>query len=505
MPVLTREVPAPDILEDITDAMPHMVWVADAGGATTHHNRRILDYAGLPAGTTLGAGWEQVLHPDDLPPTRAAWSHSVETGEPFETEYRLRGRNGTYRWFLARATAQLDRRGRAARWVGTCTDIDDQKGAQARFRAIIEQSFDAVDLIDASGTLFYSSPSSVRLLGLSVEDQLGRDGFAFLHPDDVPAVRVVFARLVGAPGSSADSVHRTRHADGHYLWVEFRATNLLHDPAVRAVVVNFRDVTDRVQAEAEARDARAAAERGWTRLRAVVESMTDGLVTADPEGNLLDWNPAALRIHGFDSVAGALRHMAAFVDTFSLARPDGSPVPHADWPMARVLRGETVSDQTLLLRRSDTGTERVVVFSGAPVRGSAGEIELGVVTLRDITRRKRAEAEVRRTADLLHAVANETTDAVFVKDRDGKYLLFNPAAGRLVGMSPEEVIGRDDTAVFDPDGARALMASDRQVMASGAAETREEELTAAGVTRTYLATKAPYRDAHGTVVGVVGI
>ena len=57
MPVLTREVPAPDALEDITDAMPHMVWVADAAGATTHHNRRILDYAGLPAGTTLGAGW----------------------------------------------------------------------------------------------------------------------------------------------------------------------------------------------------------------------------------------------------------------------------------------------------------------------------------------------------------------------------------------------------------------------------------------------------------------
>jgi PAS domain S-box-containing protein len=94
---------------------------------------------------------------------------------------------------------------------------------------------------------------------------------------------------------------------------------------------------------------------------------------------------------------------------------------------------------------------------------------------------------------------------VFVKDRGGKYLLFNEAAARFVGKAVAEVLGRDDTELFDPAGAERVMDRDRRVMTSGRAETDEETLTAAGTTRTYLATKAPYRDATGTVIGLVGI
>jgi PAS domain S-box-containing protein len=119
--------------------------------------------------------------------------------------------------------------------------------------------------------------------------------------------------------------------------------------------------------------------------------------------------------------------------------------------------------------------------------------------------RTRAQEELRRTGGLLQAVADEVPDAIFVKDRGGKYLLFNKAASRLTGKPAAEVLGRDDTAIFDPDSARVAMDNDRRVMASGVADTREEELTAAGVTRTYLATKAPYRDEHGNVIGVIGI
>jgi two-component system cell cycle sensor histidine kinase/response regulator CckA len=119
--------------------------------------------------------------------------------------------------------------------------------------------------------------------------------------------------------------------------------------------------------------------------------------------------------------------------------------------------------------------------------------------------RARAQEEMRRTGGLLQAVADEVPDAIFVKDRDGRYLLFNKAASRLTGKPVAEVLGRDDTAIFDPDSARIVMDNDRRVMASGVAHTREEELTAAGVTRTYLATKVPYHDVDGNVVGVIGI
>jgi PAS domain S-box-containing protein len=135
-------------------------------------------------------------------------------------------------------------------------------------------------------------------------------------------------------------------------------------------------------------------------------------------------------------------------------------------------------------------------FVGRPAR---------LVLALDVTDRLRAEGELRRTAELLKAVADGTTDAVFVKDRDGKYLLANPATARFVGRADGDVLGRTDAELFDPDSARRVAEQDRQVMTVGAAQTDVEVLTAAGATRTYLVTKAPYRDEDGAVIGVIGI
>ncbi|MDB6071954.1 MAG: Blue-light-activated protein, partial [Verrucomicrobiales bacterium] len=135
---------------------------------------------------------------------------------------------------------------------------------------------------------------------------------------------------------------------------------------------------------------------------------------------------------------------------------------------------------------------------------SNGEICTQVVC-RDISARKIAAAESRRTHDLLKAVADHTTDAVFVKDRAGRYLLCNEAAGRFVGRPPEEFIGHDDATMFGPRDAAVIRENDRLVLQKGVSLTTEEVLTSAGATRTYQATKSPYRDDSGRIVGLIGI
>ena len=142
---------------------------------------------------------------------------------------------------------------------------------------------------------------------------------------------------------------------------------------------------------------------------------------------------------------------------------------------------------------------------GTAVRDAAGKPTRFVGVIVDITQLRLAEEELRRTTQLFQAVADGTQDAVYVKDREGRHLMFNAAASRMVGKPIGEVLGRDDTAIFDPDGARAVMAHDRRVMESGVADTDEKELTAGGVTRTYLASKAPYRDGQGNIIGIIGI
>lgn len=108
-------------------------------------------------------------------------------------------------------------------------------------------------------------------------------------------------------------------------------------------------------------------------------------------------------------------------------------------------------------------------------------------------------------SELLWALFDEHSDALFVKDRQGVYLLCNQAAARMVGRRPEDFLGNDDTAIFDADSAAVVMNRDRRVLASGRAETEEEVLSANGETRIYLATKSPYRNSQGEVVAVLGI
>lgn len=83
----------------------------------------------VPAGSTDGEGWNDMFHPDDQEPARLRWMQSLQTGEPYEIEYRLRHRSGVYRWTLGRAMPIRNEAGEITRWFGTCTDIDDLKMA----------------------------------------------------------------------------------------------------------------------------------------------------------------------------------------------------------------------------------------------------------------------------------------------------------------------------------------------------------------------------------------
>jgi len=152
--------------------------------------------------------------------------------------------------------------------------------------------------------------------------------------------------------------------------------------------------------------------------------------------------------------------------------------------------------------------ERRMYFSvsGAPLFDDQGGFigYRGVAS--NISERKQAEENLRRSRDLLRSVIEGTSDAIYVKDCDGRYTLFNSAAARFVGKSIGEVIGRDDTYLFPLDEARFLMARDRAVMASGTIKTYEEILTtASGDVAIFLSTKGPVVDEKGNVLGLFGI
>ncbi len=111
----------------VIDLMPHMVWATRPDGYHDFYNQRWYDFTGLTYEETKDKGWSLVLHPDDYKRSWEIWQNSLDTGNPYEIEYRMRKFDGTYSWFLARAEALKDENGKILKWFGTCTDIQEQK------------------------------------------------------------------------------------------------------------------------------------------------------------------------------------------------------------------------------------------------------------------------------------------------------------------------------------------------------------------------------------------
>ena len=125
--------------------------------------------------------------------------------------------------------------------------------SERRFRALIEHGSDSIALISPENKILYSSPAVAAVEGYTPEELLGRSGLENTHPADLPFVHETVQKLLANPGQPVPVLWRRRHKDGRWLWLEGVATNLFDDPAVGAIVTNYRDVTERKLAEAAVR------------------------------------------------------------------------------------------------------------------------------------------------------------------------------------------------------------------------------------------------------------
>lgn len=111
----------------LADTMPQMVWSTLPDGSHDYYNARWYEFTGMAVGSTDGEGWAGMFHDDDQPNAWEKWRNSLESGEPYEVQYRLRHHSGEYRWMIGRALPIRGAKGEIQRWIGTCTDIEEQK------------------------------------------------------------------------------------------------------------------------------------------------------------------------------------------------------------------------------------------------------------------------------------------------------------------------------------------------------------------------------------------
>ncbi len=208
----------------------------------------------------VDANWNKHAHPED-------WREIVQKrkaifADPnqdyWEGEYRFLKKNGEYAFVTDRGYIIRDVNGKAIRMIGASNDISQRKEAEhalknseLRFRSLIEKATELIALHNEKGEIMYMSPSIEKVLGYTPESRIGQHALDFVHPDDLLRIKKILGYLVGNPGSATSAQWRHRHADGTWHWMEGVATNLLHDPAVGAVVHNFRDISEREKIESE--------------------------------------------------------------------------------------------------------------------------------------------------------------------------------------------------------------------------------------------------------------
>lgn len=232
------------------------------------------------------------------------------------------------------------------------------------------------------------------------------------------------------------------------------------------------------------------------RLAALVDDSRDAILSKDLDGIIQSWNPAAERLYGYraEEIIGR---------PVSLLFP---PERAGDFEllMGQVRRGDAVESYDTV-RMTKDGRRKDVAVTISPLRDSSGQIVGASTISRDVTERKVIEGARIRAINLLKAVIDGATDAIYAKDAEGRYILLNFAAAEALGHAPDEVIGKRAEDFLDAKTAAALRAEDVRIMQRSIAETLENVIPHAAGTRVYQSNKAPFRDEAGNVLGIVGI
>ena len=240
----------------IVDSIPGLVNTTTAAGEFEFVNQQCLDYCGKTLDELKGWGTSDIVHPDDLSHLITEWRRAVETGHPYESEYRIRRADGVYRWFHVRSLPWRDTQGRIVRWYTLRTDIDDKKRVEEALRAseqnlrlIVDSIPGLVCTTNAAGEFQLFNRQILEYFGKPPEELKNWAASDVVHPDDLPRSIAAFTSSIET-GQPLDIEHRCRRANGVYRWFQIRALPV-RDTKGRIIswYVLLTDIDKRKQAE----------------------------------------------------------------------------------------------------------------------------------------------------------------------------------------------------------------------------------------------------------------
>ena len=388
-------------LQATIDSIPVLAARHRADGMIDFVNQKWRSYTGLSHESWKGRG-SVVVHPDDLARVEQAWRVHLITGEPFETEQRLRKADGEYRWHLVRRVPQRADNGNVIAWYGAGHDIEDQRRIEdalrrseadlAEARHELQLTIDTVPVLVAAyepdGTRSFVNQTWRNYTGLTLQEATGEGGktFPHFHPDDAEQNAWRASLASGAPLLIEV---RARRADGEYRWHTSRSVPLRDEKGDIAKWYSVGiDIEDQKVAENALRRSEAQLANAERELRLTLDSIPTLALRTRADGFVEYLNKRWL------DYTGISLEQALGWEWQAAIHPDDLPGLHAAW--REMLASEKSAAVEARMRRFD-GVYRWFLFRAEPLRNEAGAILGWYGTNTDIEDRKRAESALQRS------------------------------------------------------------------------------------------------------------
>jgi PAS domain S-box-containing protein len=431
----------------VIDTAPAMLHSARSDGYVDFFNKRWLEYLGVSLDDLLGWRWTNEIHPDDLAQLVDRWHTSVASGKPFEAEARLRRADGEYRLMLLRKVPLHDEAGSIVKWYGSATDIEDRKRAEEevksseeRYRVIVEAASDAVISIDESGGILLANPATARIFGYDPVELIGKP-LTILMPEFMRKLHEAGFRRYLATG------------ERHLNWQGAEVTALRKNGQEFPVEVSFgemtrnehkvftgfvRDISEKKRAEDELRSQKEVFQTIFENIPVMIAFYgRDGQIElVNPEWErTMGWTLKEIREHNLDIFAEAYpdpqyRQMAR---DFAASTTAG----HAEFNV-RVRDGRVINMAADVAQLSDGST-------------------LGIG--RDITERKRSEAELRESEARFRLVVDSAPVMIWMSGTDKLCTYFNKRWLDFTGRSIDRELGNGWAEGVDPEDLQKCLDS----------------------------------------------
>jgi PAS domain S-box-containing protein len=433
--------------------------------------------------------WRKQLHPDDRASVLAQAHTDAAARHPTAIEYRIYTRDGNVRWFYDTAMMVRDKNGHAQALSGVMIDVTERKQTEEMQRlmsAAVQETFDSIiittaDLKQPGPQIVFANDAFTKMTGYTAEEVIGKTPRILQGPDtDRSLLNQLTHALEQQLPFQGETINYRK--DGSQFTVEWDITPI-HDysGAITHYVAIQRDVTERRRIE-------SALCNSELRYRTIITNTPVILFAADQNGCLTYIEGKGLeRLHCTSEEL--LNQPLATLRT---------PAPAFADSIVRALNGEELIS---ILPIGDITFE----CSCAPLRDDQHNIigVIGVATdVSDLAQTKQALVE---NEAKLRTIVENSTDAIYIKDRQGRYVLVNPAAARYLQRPIEYIIGKSDVEITGQIIGAPLRANDQHVMTSGASHTFEERLIVDGVEHTFLTSKFPYVASNGEILGIIGV